>query len=455
MPQSDNLVHEITTTPGVGNWTVSPLEGKRRFSDNAAWLAGTSFFYFAMSRDTIGRWEYGVGSLVDADTISRDTIIDSSNAGSAVDFAGDEVDVTSDLVRAADLGASNQLDLISGQIRHSLTENIDVSDAQVLDQITDAETYKTYRLVRDTVDNGGNTAFLNVERSVFDQPTIVPTPGPNWPASPGVGQVVTLPDGTQVRCAKVVGGIGYYDPIPAFRIGDVPLGIACSEEQIPIEVTAAATTFRMPKDLPLGEVRASLTNPQVSGSIFTVDITQNGTSIFSTLLTIDNTEKTSTTAATPAVLSATDLFDDDEIVVQVTQIGDGTATGLKVSFIPPEITSASEPLGIAASDEVTPLEVTSSAVAIRMPQTFPLGAVRASLTTPQTSGAILTVDITQNGLSIFSTPITIDNGEKSSLTAATPNVLSASSLGDDDEIIVQVTQVGDGTAAGLKVYLIP
>jgi hypothetical protein len=81
------------------------------------------------------------------------------------------------------------------------------------------------------------------------------------------------------------------------------------------------------------EVRASLTTAQASGSIFTVDINESGTSILSTKLTIDNTEKTSVTAATPAVISDSSLADDAEITVDIDQIGNGTAKGLKITLI--------------------------------------------------------------------------------------------------------------------------
>ena len=89
----------------------------------------------------------------------------------------------------------------------------------------------------------------------------------------------------------------------------------------------------MPYAMTVTGVRASLSTAQTSGSIFTVDINEGGTSILSTKLTIDNTEKTSTTAATAAVISDSALADDSEITVDVDQIGDGTAKGLKVTLI--------------------------------------------------------------------------------------------------------------------------
>lgn len=109
--------------------------------------------------------------------------------------------------------------------------------------------------------------------------------------------------------------------------------IACSDETTAITTGTGKVTFRMPYAFTLSTVRASLTTAQVSGSIFTVDINESGTSIISTKLTLDNTEKTSTTAATPAVISDTSLADDAEITIDVDQVGDGTAKGLKVYLI--------------------------------------------------------------------------------------------------------------------------
>ena len=89
----------------------------------------------------------------------------------------------------------------------------------------------------------------------------------------------------------------------------------------------------MPFAMNLTQVRASLTTAQTAGSIFTVDINEAGVSILSTKLTIDNTEKTSVTAATPAVISDSALADDAEITIDIDQIGNGTAKGLKVTLI--------------------------------------------------------------------------------------------------------------------------
>ena len=113
-----------------------------------------------------------------------------------------------------------------------------------------------------------------------------------------------------------------------------------------------------------------------------------------------------------------------------------------------------EYLVLAASDETTALTTGTSKVTFRMPYAFTVSSVRASLSTAQASGSILTVDINEAGTTILSTKLTIDNTEKTSTTAATAAVISDTALADDAEITVDIDQVGDGTAKGLKVVLI-
>jgi len=110
--------------------------------------------------------------------------------------------------------------------------------------------------------------------------------------------------------------------------------VAVSDEATAITTGTNKIRWRKVGADTLAGVRASLGDAQTSGSIFTIDINKNGTTVLSTKLTIDNNEKTSTTAATPAVISATagvaDFADDDEVEIDVDQVGNGTAKGLKV-----------------------------------------------------------------------------------------------------------------------------
>jgi hypothetical protein len=68
-----------------------------------------------------------------------------------------------------------------------------------------------------------------------------------------------------------------------------------------------------------------------TGSSLIIDINEGGASILSTKLSIDAGEKTSTTAASAAVLSDTSLADDAEITVDFDQVGSTVAgTGVKI-----------------------------------------------------------------------------------------------------------------------------
>jgi hypothetical protein len=112
-------------------------------------------------------------------------------------------------------------------------------------------------------------------------------------------------------------------------------------------------------------------------------------------------------------------------------------------------------IAIACSDETTALTAGTAKVTFRMPYAFTLTDVRASVTTAPTGGTLLTVDINENGSTILSTKLTFDASEKTTTTAATPRVISDSSLADDAEITIDIDAVGSTIAgAGLKVYLI-
>lgn len=111
------------------------------------------------------------------------------------------------------------------------------------------------------------------------------------------------------------------------------LAIAASDETSDLTVGTSKVTFRMPYAFTLTAVRASVKTAP-TGSTIIVDINEGGTTILSTKLTIDASETTSTTAATPAVISDTALADDAEITIDIDQIGSSTAgVGLKVVLI--------------------------------------------------------------------------------------------------------------------------
>ena len=87
-----------------------------------------------------------------------------------------------------------------------------------------------------------------------------------------------------------------------------------------------------------------------------------------------------------------------------------------------------------------------------MPRAIQNLTVRASLLTASTSGAV-TVDINKNGSTILSTKLTIDQDEKTSVTAATAAVLTSATAAADDEITIDIDGAGTG-AKGLIVTLL-
>ena len=110
---------------------------------------------------------------------------------------------------------------------------------------------------------------------------------------------------------------------------------SCSDEFTPLVIGGPKTTFRAPYPLDMtnGYVRISLTTAPV-GSALIVDLTMNGTTVFSTLVQIDETMKTSVGSTIPAVLSiaGNSVPDDAEFLVYITQVGSTTAgTGLKIA----------------------------------------------------------------------------------------------------------------------------
>jgi hypothetical protein len=108
--------------------------------------------------------------------------------------------------------------------------------------------------------------------------------------------------------------------------------LAASDETTALTTGTAKMTFRMPWAATLTSVRSSVTTAP-TGSTLIVDINEGGTTILSTKLSIDASEKTSTSAATAAVISDSALADDAEITIDIDQVGSTVAgAGLKITL---------------------------------------------------------------------------------------------------------------------------
>lgn len=96
MPDIANLVHEISTSTGTGDFTLASVNGKQTFNDAFSTGGSDKFYYFISNRDA-AEWEYGTGHMSDATTLVRDTVVESSNSNSLVSFSSGEKDLTNDL----------------------------------------------------------------------------------------------------------------------------------------------------------------------------------------------------------------------------------------------------------------------------------------------------------------------------------------------------------------------
>lgn len=156
------------------------------------------------------------------------------------------------------------------------------------------------------------------------------------PASTAAGDIEYF-TGAKVK-ARLAKGTAYYGlrmnsagTAPEWSPRTETIAIAISDETTAITTGTAKVTFRMPYAFTVTAVRASLSTVSSSG-LPTFDIKESGVSILSTLLTIDASESTSTTAATPAVISDAALADDAQMTIDITVAGTG-AKGAKIYLI--------------------------------------------------------------------------------------------------------------------------
>lgn len=123
-------VKETTTTSGTGDITLGgAVEGFQTFG---AVLSNSDTTYYAISHRDADEWEVGLGTYDStAGTISRTTVLESSNSGSAVSFSSGTKDIfiTLPAEKAVALDANDDLSIgnivTSGYLRGPATFTID------------------------------------------------------------------------------------------------------------------------------------------------------------------------------------------------------------------------------------------------------------------------------------------------------------------------------------------
>jgi len=109
---------------------------------------------------------------------------------------------------------------------------------------------------------------------------------------------------------------------------------AISDESTALTVGTSKLTFRAPYAFTLTDIRGSVKTAP-TGAILIVDVNEGGTTVMSTnKLSVDASEKTSTTAATAPGLTDTSIADDAELTIDIDQVGSTVAgAGAKVCLI--------------------------------------------------------------------------------------------------------------------------
>lgn len=97
MASIDNLVQESSVSTGSGNFTLSAVNGKQRFSTAFGTGATPDVFHYFISNRNATEYEWGTGHMSDATTLVRDTVSGSSNAGAAVVFSAGSKDILNDV----------------------------------------------------------------------------------------------------------------------------------------------------------------------------------------------------------------------------------------------------------------------------------------------------------------------------------------------------------------------
>lgn len=188
-------VKETTTTTGTGTLTLAgAVNGFQAFSV----LGDGSTTYYAIIESATGDWEVGLGTYtLSGTTLSRDTVLSSSNSGVAVNLSAGSKDVfvTYPAEKAVVYGASGDTN-VSIKDLSDVYSSMTPTDGQVL-------TYDTTNGWQAEAGGGGGityTAYTANATLTADQGAIADTSGGAFtltlPASPSTGGQVVIVDGT-------------------------------------------------------------------------------------------------------------------------------------------------------------------------------------------------------------------------------------------------------------------
>jgi hypothetical protein len=123
----NDRVKETSTSTGTG--TINLAGAETGYESFVSGVGTTNKTYYAIELNSLGEWEVGIGTVTSGspDTLSRDTIISSSNTDSAVNFSAGTKNVFCTMPATKTI--SPVMDATSFVVTHSST----ISEDQTLD----------------------------------------------------------------------------------------------------------------------------------------------------------------------------------------------------------------------------------------------------------------------------------------------------------------------------------
>lgn len=125
---------------------------------------------------------------------------------------------------------------------------------------------------------------------------------------------------------------GYLSSADFTKLRERKVALACSDLVTVITTGTTKAYYDFSAAFTITSVRATILTAQTSGTILTIDINESGTTILSTKLTIDNSETSSATAATAAVISDTSIAANARITIDFDAVG-ASGAGVIVEIV--------------------------------------------------------------------------------------------------------------------------
>ena len=123
----NDRVKETSTTTGTGTLNLAGAE--TGYESFVSGVGTTNTTYYAIELNSAGEWEVGIGTVTDAtpDTLSRDTVISSSNGDALVNFSAGSKNVF------CTLPAKKTISPVMHATTFVVTHNSTISEDQTLD----------------------------------------------------------------------------------------------------------------------------------------------------------------------------------------------------------------------------------------------------------------------------------------------------------------------------------